>query len=353
VSSFVALADADAGCGGKATALGVLMRAGFAVPDGVVLPAADPGWWQHDLPDVLAGLGGARFAVRSSGSGEDGLTASYAGQLHTSLDVRADEVADEIRRTATSTARARAYVDALGHDVGQISVIVQRMLAPVAAGVAFTRHPLTDEHAIVIEAVHGLGEPLVAGRSTPQRWQPGEGGTLTATGPAVLSRPQAQEVADLADRIEACLGGGQDVEWAITGDRRVWVLQARPISTTAPMRRVVLKPIGGAHLASGTPAGPGTAHGCLRVIGGPDDFGRFERGEVLVCRTTSPAWTPLLTRAAAVVTETGGVLAHAAIVARELGIPAVTDVLDATRRLDGAPAIVDGTAGTITAGEMS
>lgn len=353
MSCFAALADADTGCGGKAATLGALIRAGFAVPDGVVLLADAPGGWEHDLADVLAGLGGARFAVRSSGSGEDGPTASYAGQLHTSLDVRADEVADEIRRTASSADRARAYVDALGHDVGQISVIVQRMLAPVAAGVAFTRHPVTAERAIVVEAVHGLGEPLVAGRATPQRWQPGAGGRLTATGPDVLSRPQAQEVADLADRIEVCLGGGQDVEWAITADRRVWVLQARPISTTAPMRRVVPEPVGGTLLASGTPASAGTAHGCLRVIHGPDGFGRFQRGEVLVCRTTSPAWTPLLARAAAVVTETGGVLAHAAIVARELGIPAVTDVLDATRHLDDAPAVVDGTVGTITAGEMS
>lgn len=84
------------------------------------------------------------------------------------------------------------------------------------------------------------------------------------------------------------------------------------------------------------------------MIDGLDDFTRFVPGEVLVCRATSPAWTPLLAQAAAVVTETGGILAHAAIVARELRIPAITDVVGATDLPDGAPVTVEGRAGTIT-----
>jgi pyruvate,water dikinase len=105
-------------------------------------------------------------------------------------------------------------------------------------------------------------------------------------------------------------------------------------------------------LATGTPASSGTADGTARIIEGLDDFARFDAGEVLVCRTTSPAWTPLLARAAAVVSETGGMLAHAAIVAREFGIPAVLGVTDAMSVLiDGQPVTVDGTAGTITTTE--
>lgn len=102
-------------------------------------------------------------------------------------------------------------------------------------------------------------------------------------------------------------------------------------------------------IASGTPASPGKARGRLRIINGLDDFARFTPGDVLVCGATSPAWTPLLARAAAVVTTRGGVLAHAAIVARELRIPAVTDVTSAMDLPDGTLIDVDGTTGTIAA----
>ena len=101
-------------------------------------------------------------------------------------------------------------------------------------------------------------------------------------------------------------------------------------------------------LLTGTPASPGRASGEARVVAGLDDFDRFRDGDVLVCRTTSPAWMPLLTRASAVVTEAGGVLAHAAIVARELGIPAVVAAPDAMSVLAVAGVVeVDGDEGEV------
>jgi pyruvate,water dikinase len=101
-------------------------------------------------------------------------------------------------------------------------------------------------------------------------------------------------------------------------------------------------------LLTGTPASPGRAAGEAKVIADLDDFDRFGEGDVLVCRATSPAWMPLLTRAAAVVTEVGGVLAHAAILARELGIPAVVAAEDAMSLLADAGAVeVDGDAGVV------
>ena len=93
----------------------------------------------------------------------------------------------------------------------------------------------------------------------------------------------------------------------------------------------------------------GLARGPARIVTGPSDFETVRPGDVLVCRTTDPAWTPLFGRIAAVVTETGGMLSHAAIVAREHGIPAVLGVPQATDRIrDGARITVNGTKGTVT-----
>lgn len=342
MTAFVPLTEADPECGGKAEVLGSLSRSGFAVPMAAVLPAGsavDVTAWESELPAVLAELGGESFAVRSSGLGEDGRATSFAGQFHTSLGVRAEDVEREIRRTLLARDRAATYAEAVGVPApGRVAVIVQRMLAPEAAGVAFTRDPVTGERVTLVEAMRGLGEPLVSGRVSPQT--------------DALTMTQTREVAGVAERIEAALGGGQDVEWAIAG-ARVWVLQARPITTNGSAalpaegsRSDAVVPETGLSV-SGTPASPGTASGMLRVVRGPGDFTRLRRGDVLVCRATSPAWMSVLARASAVVTERGGVLSHAAIVARELRIPAITDVRKATELPDGVQAVVDGTVGTL------
>ena len=102
----------------------------------------------------------------------------------------------------------------------------------------------------------------------------------------------------------------------------------------------------GRKLLVGTPGSPGRARGVARVIGGPDDFHRFQPGDVLVAHTTTPIWTPLFNIASAAITEVGGPFSHAAIVAREFGIPLVNGAIDATRVIvDGTPILVDGSAG--------
>ncbi|EMY32448.1 pyruvate, water dikinase [Arthrobacter crystallopoietes BAB-32] len=360
MTAFVPLRAADAACGSKAVVLGKLLRTGFAVPNGFVLPVDSGAGWEQELPGVLDALDGSSFAVRSSGMAEDGHESSYAGQFHTSLDVPSAEVEDEVRRTAVAVEEARAYATVIGQPAAdKVAVIVQRMLSPAAAGVAFTRDPVTGRRSIVIEAVHGLGDQLVSGQAHPERWRitPGNDPRCLTTR-KVLNTEQATKVSRVAALAEKILGGPQDVEWAIA-DGQVWVLQARPITAisatenataAAPSPDATTTAVGPTF---GTPASPGTAHGRLRIIEGLDDFSRFATGEVLVCRATSPAWTPLLVRAAAVVTTRGGLLSHAAIIARELRIPAITDVPSAMGLPDGARVHVDGTAGTITALEES
>ncbi len=105
---------------------------------------------------------------------------------------------------------------------------------------------------------------------------------------------------------------------------------------------------GGKRVLVGSPSSPGRAEGIARVISGPEDFARFNKGDVLVAQAMSPIWTPLLGIAAAAVTEVGGPFAHAAIVAREFGIPLVDGATDATRVIvDGAKIVVNGTAGIV------
>jgi pyruvate,water dikinase len=101
-------------------------------------------------------------------------------------------------------------------------------------------------------------------------------------------------------------------------------------------------------LVSGSPASPGRATGKVRIVRSSDEFDRLKAGEILVAPLTAPAWTPLFSRAAAVVTDVGSALAHASIIAREFGIPAVVGCVDATTRLrDGMVVTVDGTRGTV------
>jgi pyruvate,water dikinase len=111
---------------------------------------------------------------------------------------------------------------------------------------------------------------------------------------------------------------------------------------------VFVSPTDGDALVSGTPAGGGVATGAVRIVSGPSDFTRLREGEVLVCPYTNPSWTPLFQRAAAVVVDTGGLGSHAAIVAREYGIPAVMGTGTGTATLtDGLVVTVDGTTGRV------
>ncbi len=356
---IVPLPDASERCGAKARNLGLLLRAGFRVPAGFVIPdpLGDPGW-EREIEAGLHRLGPGPFAVRSSALAEDGVESSFAGQLATTLGVTTTaEVIEAVHRSAASCSSPEAVAYAARTDreaPASAGVIVQVMVQPETAGVMFTRHPVTGAEQVVIEAARGLGEAVVAGTVTPEAYLVDGVHVQVARhrGGQLLTTAQALALAALGRDVESLFGRPQDIEWAIAGDD-IWVLQARPI-TTAPSAALPVRAMPGEMLLTGVAASPGTAAGPARIIGSLDDFARFRSGDVLVCRTTSPAWTPLLARACAVVTETGGMLAHAAIVAREFGIPAVLAAAGAMTTLtEGRRVRVDGTHGHVgTAGRM-
>jgi rifampicin phosphotransferase len=251
-------AQAPALLGTKAASLAGLLGAGFPVPAGVVVTAAAAADWDQALArlrTVAAGLGGRdqRFAVRSSATAEDLAGASFAGQYETALDVGVDELPQAVRQVVNSAASARVSAYRQAHPQaapadpsrsgGGMAVLVQVMVPADAAGVAFTANPLTgNRDEVVISAVPGLGERLVAGQATGDQWvvRDGQAGRTRATEQAI-SADQARQIATLARRVHVHLGSPQDLEWAITTDPSgrdgadgvdggLWLLQARPMT---------------------------------------------------------------------------------------------------------------------------
>jgi pyruvate,water dikinase len=218
--------------GAKASNLGELARAGFPVPDGFVVIGEPPA---HQILAAARELGDVAMAVRSSAVAEDLADASFAGQYESFLDVRGGAALLEAIRRCRESARAarvgeyRASRAAPADD--RMAVLVQRMLSPQAAGVAFTANPVTGaRQEVVITAARGLGERVVGGEAVGDEWvvEP-QGARCRRSVEGIIDARQAGEIADLARRVEAHFGVPQDVEWAIA-EGRLSLLQARPMT---------------------------------------------------------------------------------------------------------------------------
>lgn len=404
--NIVYLNDAEPSTvGGKAAPLAELTRDDFNVPTGFVVPtttyqaaAAALGLTElslgraeearsrilnSQLPDsvvediaralhhITEGAPTDYVAVRSSSVAEDSAHASAAGQHDSILAVRGTDQACQAILTCWAslwTERAVAYqARQTPQTPGGMAVLIQRFVDASVSGVMFTGT------TSVIEAVWGIGERLVAGHITPDSWRvtdseiierrPGaktkrtdrEKGQLVTRSTATaeqnelcLTDRNVLRLDALGQNISTTLGGPRDIEWAIEGDT-IWVLQARPVTSVIPDSTAPSPTDTAAGILIGEPASPGVASGPVRLVRGPSDFAKVKRGDVLVCRHTDPAWTPLFTIASAVVTEVGGVLSHAAIVAREVGIPAVLAVPHATELLTPSSVVtVNGSTGHIS-----
>jgi pyruvate,water dikinase len=208
------------------------------VPEGLVLaadaadlPAAD----RRSLVEAAAAeLGPGPFAVRSSGISEDGREHSFAGLYETVLDVGKDGLGAATDRVLASAATGR--VAAYENGAGGMAVLVQRMVAPVAAGVALTADPVNgDRRSTVVTAVRGVGERLVSGAALGDEWVVRDDRATARRQPEqAIDARQAVAVAAEARRIAAARGGPQDVEWAIDANGQLWVLQARPMTALPP-----------------------------------------------------------------------------------------------------------------------
>ena len=363
--------------------------AGATELQGIVRSAELPSELATQILDAYARLGDDVFvAVRSSAVGEDSASASFAGMNESFTNVQGgDELLARVVDCWASLfgARACAYRASQGIDAEPtIAVVVQEMIEAGRAGVMFTADPTTgDRSRIVIEAAFGFGQALVGGEVEPDTYvvthdhpkllsthvgaqrfalvRHADGHEVRvdlhrdAASPPVLTDTEVLRIAMLGRQVEGHYGQPQDVEWAIS-EGVVWVVQARPITTFG--RSDVPAPPGLSSPSPSTPplvrglgASPGRASGRVHVLRSPAEGDQFSDGEILVAASTSPDWMPLMRRAAAVVTEAGGVTCHAAIVSRELGVPCIVGARDATSVLtDGAIVTVDAGDGSVVRG---
>ena len=339
--------------------------------------------------------GGQAFvAVRSSATVEDATQFSFAGMFESFLDIRGAEQLERVVRECWASAfgaRVLFYRVKQGSaDEMAVAVVVQRMVRSEKSGVMFTADPSSGARdRMVIEAAWGLGEVVVGGQVTPDHYEldkaslvpvqrsigrkefalvrdDATGGTvrveLAGTERAaaeVLTATELRAVAELGQRVEAHYGAPQDVEFAVEGGT-VFLTQTRPITTlpaagapapVAPAPPAPAPAEAGKTVLRGIGASPGTAAGKVRVLAAPDEGAKLAQGEILVAAMTSPDWVPVMRRAAAIVTDAGGMTSHAAIVSRELGIPCVVGTRDGTRVLhDGMLVTVDAREGAVRLG---
>ena len=356
----------------------------------VILAAKMPPELATEIREAYKKLGGGRVAVRSSATAEDLPEASFAGQQRTFLNLREEEeVIAAVHGCWASLFEARAifYRAQQGFDhfkVG-IAVPVQKMVQSESSGVMFTIEPVTsDQSKIIIEAIYGLGEAIVSGEVNPDLYvidkerliisskklsrqerkliiNPKADDKETNAWVSVPDSEQTEQklsdtdIAKLAwigKQIEYHYGFPQDIEWA-REDRKIFILQTRPVTTikeTTAVEPEIKAPV----LLSGVAASPGIASGPVKMIPDASQIDRVYDGDILVTEMTTPDFVPAMKRAAAIVTNRGGRTAHAAIVSRELGIPCVVGVEEATTTLsDGQVITVDGSHGNIYEGKVT
>ena len=323
-------------------------------------------------------------AVRSSATAEDLPTASFAGQQDSYLNVKGEAyLLKKVKECYASLFTQRAiyyrHEQNFDHSKVGLAVVVQRMIESEKSGVAFSIDPVTNnKNKIVIEAIFGLGEYIVQGKVTPDHYEIDKRSLVItkkeikkqdikfvksnisnkevklgkAGSQVKLTDQEIIKLTLLVRDIENHYYFPQDIEWAIEKNR-VYIVQSRPITTTHKSNES--HEFNGSNLTlliSGSPASPGIGVGPVKIIMSPKEIGKVKSGDILVAPQTNPDYVPAMKKAAAIVTEKGGRTSHAAIVSRELGIPAIVGAEGATKILKEDMVItVNGLSGDIFKGK--
>jgi len=333
-------------------------------------------------------------AIRSSATAEDLPEASFAGQQATFLNIKGrEQIVQAVRACWASLFTARAIYyrirNGFPHDKVLIAVVVQKMVNSDTSGIMFSANPATsDMDEIIIEGGYGLGEAFVGGQVNGDHFEINKI-NLEITNKSIQSQDwgyfrdpktgetkkfnivenkralqkitdeQVAELAKLAVAIENHYQKPQDMEWAIEGNR-VYIVQSRAITTMQKVENELKKEKTEIRntsnlkvLVSGRPASPGVAYGPVKQIENASELDKIQKGDVLVTAMTNPDMVPAMEKAAAIVTDEGGMTCHAAIVSREMGIPCIVGTENATKILkDGMIITVDATHGHVYEGKI-
>jgi len=317
-------------------------------------------------------------SVRSSATAEDLGDASFAGQQESFINVKGNkEVIEKVKRVFASifTARSIYYRIKKGFEafVG-ISAVVQKMINSDKSGVMFSVNPITHEN-ILVEAVFGQGEGIVSGQIKPDSYilsnefeiisekipdkkiaivRDSSGITKTVqlseerSKQRVLQTHEIKQLAEYASKLQKHYKKPQDIEFAIE-DGKIYILQTRAITTLGNKQET--QELKGQILVQGLSASPGIGSGVVKIIRSMEDLIKIKEGDILVTEMTNPDMVVSMQKASAIVTDEGGITSHAAIVSREMGIPAIVGTENATSKLeDGMEITVDGFSGKVFLG---
>jgi pyruvate,water dikinase len=333
-----------------------------------------------------------RVALRSSALGEDTKGKTFAGQYYSELNVGEGNIIQAYKKIVASKYSLSAITyrmnRGLKDDDFAMCVGCMVMIDAESGGVTYSRNPIDfQDDSIYINAVWGLPKPVVDGsvasdlfslsrkkpisvnsqdiKSKESRFtcfpQEGQCGIVLSKEKRdmpSIDQEQAVLLAELAVMLESYYDSPQDIEWAISRDGTIYVLQCRPmqqLETVASTysEKIVRPESANVIIRGGMTASPGLVWGSVFLLDRGSDMGQFPEGGILVTRQALPRWAPILNRAAAVITEQGGVAGHLATVARELGVPALFGV---TRLMDtlnnGDQITVDTAASTIYSGRV-
>lgn len=301
-------------------------------------------------------------AVRSSALGED-TAYSFTGQFLTLLNVRREGLVEAYRKVVESLFSAEAIHYRQFHKLAASAMPVGFLVMAdaVASGVVYTADPSRpDARVVLVHVVRGLGPSLVDGRTSPEtvtvELDPElhigqrtaslqttmvvttpDGGVRDEPIPQELAAPSLSDedvlsLARMAVAIHEHFGGPQDIEWAMDAERRLWILQSRPLRMASSSDSGDLPPVGGFPLLleGGDTAFPGVGSGPVVVMDEEGDMEQFPQGAVLVAPRSSPRFVRLMSKAAAIVTDFGGVTGHMAALTREFHVPALLNTRSAT-----------------------